>query len=175
MNEEILSPVHWYALYTKPRHEFRVNDQLLTNNFNTYLPVLKELRQWHDRKKRINSPLFPGYLFIRCQMDKINYYNILNIKGIVYVVGNKWPSLSKIPDNQISSMKLTLESKLPVNVISSLKKGDHIYIKSGVLQGVVGTLVRKNNSRMCIVIMINTLNKGLQIEVDCRKCQIEKL
>jgi transcription antitermination factor NusG len=58
------APALWHALYTKPRHEKKVADQLLDKRIDTYLPLRKILKQWSDRKKWVEEPLFKSYVFI---------------------------------------------------------------------------------------------------------------
>ena len=56
--------VGWYLIYTKPHHEKKVYTRLLERNINAFLPLTKRLRSWNDRKKYIDEPLFPSYVFI---------------------------------------------------------------------------------------------------------------
>ena len=54
----------WYALYVKSRHEYVTQGELVQKGIDTFLPSVKKLRQWKDRKKSVDFPLFPGYLFV---------------------------------------------------------------------------------------------------------------
>lgn len=54
----------WFALYTKPRHEFKALEQLREVEVDTYLPTIAVTKQWSDRKKKVIEPLFRGYIFI---------------------------------------------------------------------------------------------------------------
>ncbi|MFX0135734.1 MAG: transcription termination/antitermination protein NusG [Candidatus Hodarchaeota archaeon] len=165
----------WYALYTKFRHEFRVKEMLMVNNFDIFLPVTEVVRQWWDRKKRIQVPLFYCYIFVHCLMDKKAYYEILTTKGVVKVVGNRWPNLSRIPDYQIESIQIAINSRLHVNVLNELKKGDIAQINSGVLKGVQGILIRNNQQKSSLVISVDCMNRSLEVEVDCNNIQIDKV
>lgn len=165
----------WYALYTRCRHEFKVHTQLSSKRIHTYLPFFEEVRQWWDRKKKVKCPLFPGYIFVNCNMDKNNYYDILNTLGVVKVVGNGWPKLSRIPSEQIESIKIALESQLPINILPGLQNGDLVQVKSGILKGVRGILVKKNSKNCNIVIAIESLNQSIHVQVDCNKFQVEKI
>jgi transcription termination/antitermination protein NusG len=166
---------YWYVLYTKSCHEFKVNRLLKMNQFLTFLPTVEEIRQWCDRKKRIQRPLFQGYIFVNCCMDNRNYYNLLNTQGIVKIIGNPWPYLSKVSDQQIESIKILVENKLPINIFSGLKNGDRIKIKSGVLKGLEGILIRKNEKKFSFVISIATINQSLEINLNCKNVLFEKL
>ena len=166
---------YWYVLYTKSRHEFKVNHLLRDKNFNTYLPLKEEFRQWHDRIKQISSPLFPGYLFINCTMNKYEYYEILNCRGIVSVVGNKWPNFSTISENKIKSIRIALNNKLTVNVLNGIQKNDLIRIRSGPLKGIEGRLKRKNEKKFLLYIELETLNQSIEVQINCRNILIENI
>ena len=166
---------NWYALYTKFRHEFKVSQDLETSTIKTYLPVRNQVRQWCDRQKNIKVPLFYCYTFVNCFMDKVNYYNILNTKGVVDVVGSSWPNLSKIPNQQIESIKRALESRLAVTVLNELKKGDKVRIKSGPLKGIDGILIKKNPKKSFIVISLEYMNRSLEVEIDSDDTLVEKV
>ena len=60
----------WIAVYTKPRHEKTVENELLKKGFEVYLPILKERRKWSDRKKWVEFPLFRSYIFVRTEIKK---------------------------------------------------------------------------------------------------------
>jgi transcription antitermination factor NusG len=57
----------WYVMYTKPRHEKQVTRQLELLEINSYLPTIKTLRKWADRKKYVVMPLFPSYVFVNLE------------------------------------------------------------------------------------------------------------
>src|SRR4029453_18363229 len=74
----------WYALRTRSRHEKRVRDQLLQRNVDTFLPLCESWRQWKDRKKKIDLPLFPGYCFARFPlMDRLRVLTVLGVANLV--------------------------------------------------------------------------------------------
>ena len=54
----------WFALYTRPRHEFKALEQIKELEVETYLPTITVIKQWSDRKKKITEPLFRSYIFI---------------------------------------------------------------------------------------------------------------
>jgi len=66
-----LYPKLWYAFYCKSRSEKRLNDLLLRDGYESYLPLKTELRQWSDRRKKVKVPLLPGYVFVKCSRKDI--------------------------------------------------------------------------------------------------------
>ena len=55
----------WFAIHVRSRHEFKVSDRLTNNGIETFLPVVERMSKWKDRKKLVDFPLFPSYLFVR--------------------------------------------------------------------------------------------------------------
>ncbi|MCB0292804.1 MAG: antitermination protein NusG, partial [Calditrichaeota bacterium] len=73
----------WYALYTRPRHEKKVFDQLQEKRIEAFLPLTKELRQWKDRRRWVETPLFTGYVFInidlRFRLEALQTYGVVRL------------------------------------------------------------------------------------------------
>lgn len=76
--------MHWYAVYTKPRWEKKVADNLVRNSFESYCPLNRVLRQWHDRKKFVSEPLFASYVFVRT--EEARHAELSRISGVVNLV-----------------------------------------------------------------------------------------
>ena len=55
----------WYALYTKSRNEKKAHSALVSSGIDSFLPLIKNLKQWSDRKKWVEEPLFRSYLFVQ--------------------------------------------------------------------------------------------------------------
>ena len=77
----------WYVLYTRSRHEKKVDTLLKQQNINSFFPQIKEIKQWSDRKKKMLVPLFPNYLFV--QSDPRDFWKIKSTPGIVGFVGQR--------------------------------------------------------------------------------------
>ena len=91
----------WYAIYTRPRHEKTVNGKLLEKEFDTYLPLVKRVSQWKDRKKKIEEPLFKSYLFVYFEYKY--RFDVLETNGVVKIINfNGKPAV--VPDWQIDSL-----------------------------------------------------------------------
>jgi len=71
----------WYAVYTRSRTEKQTQELLLRSGIEVYLPLVKNLKQWSDRKKWVEEPLFRSYLFVH--ISPAEYYDVLNIPGAV--------------------------------------------------------------------------------------------
>src|SRR5437016_1067366 len=95
----------WFAAYTSANHEKRVALQVAQRSVEHFLPVYESLRQWKDRRMRVELPLFPGYVFVRLALrDRLR---VLQVPGVVRLVGfNGVPS--PLPDGEIESLRLAL-------------------------------------------------------------------
>ena len=60
----------WYAVHTRHQHEKLVAQRLVNKGFEVFLPLYTEVRQWRDRAKRLELPLFSCYVFLRGDMDR---------------------------------------------------------------------------------------------------------
>lgn len=161
----------WYAIYTRSRHEFKVNHKLTEKQFETFLPIIKSLRRWKDRKKYIEIPLFSGYLFLRCQMDDYKYLDVLKTSGVVKILGNNKRELFPIPDEEIESIRILTENDTTINNHPYVKEGKRIEIVSGPLVGSTGILVRRELYKSTVVVSVHLLGRSISVEVD--SCDIE--
>jgi transcriptional antiterminator NusG len=130
----------WYALYTNPRAEKKVHRELLIRGIETYLPLLTTLKQWSDRKKKVEIPLFNSYIFVRTELEK-NYYPILEIPGIVKFVkiGKQIPF---IRDEQIDQIKLLLSNFDDIEISNeSIGLKERVEIIAGPLTGYTGLTI----------------------------------
>ncbi len=165
-NQELDKSLKWYAIYTRSRHEFKVNQELARKQFDTFLPAVKSLRRWKDRKKYINIPLFPGYLFLHCQMDDHKYLEIQKTNGVVKVLGKNKRELFSIPDEEIESVRILTENKTTIKHHPYVKEENSIEIVNGPLAGTKGILTEKDSHKSTIVVTIHLIVKSISCEVD---------
>jgi len=100
--------MHWYLIYTKAHHEKKVKERLERERFEIFIPLVERWSQGKDCEKRIHLPLFPGYLFVRAEMNASIYLKILRIKGVhaFFCNGGK-PAI--IPDEEVESIQVPLK------------------------------------------------------------------
>ena len=152
----------WFALYTRPRFEQKVNDELLKMGMESYLPIQKTLKQWSDRKKWIDEPLFKSYCFVRIIPEY--YREPLKVTGVIRYV---WMEGKPVPvrDSEIESVRLLCLSGLPVEVVTtSMEKGQKIKIVSGSLNGLSGEYI-KNTGQHKVLVRIDSISHGLMVSV----------
>lgn len=144
---------HWYALYTKSRCEKKVREGLNKIGIEVFLPLIKELRQWKDRKKIIEVPLFKSYCFVK--VDNKEYHRVFEIKGIVrYVWFNGKPAIIK--ESEIDLLKKLVTGDYKINILSSeIKEGDKVKVTDGPLSGYVGEVIKEKTKEVVLFRLSN--------------------
>ncbi len=129
----------WYAIYSKSRSEKRVFEELKSAGIESYLPLIKVLKQWSDRKKWVELPLFRSYLFVN--IEKKDYYKVLNIQGVVRYITFEGRAVA-IPPGQILAIKQYINSEDELFEYSGeFSVGDQVEIYRGQLKGLSGHLI----------------------------------
>jgi transcriptional antiterminator RfaH len=152
----------WYITYTRPRAEKQIAIRLEKAGIPFFLPLQKELRQWSDRKKWVERPLFPSYIFVN--VDKKEYYLTLGIPGMLYYVNIKGNAVA-LTDSRMQDIKRAIESNKEVEVLSGAPvPGDVITIKRGALKGLKGTVIHYEGQHH-LLMAIEELGKYLKIKI----------
>ena len=141
----------WYALYTKSRNEKKAHAALLSSGIESFLPLIKNLKQWSDRKKWVEEPLFRSYLFVHITPKE--YYPVLNTFGIVKYITFQGKAV-EVPPGQILAIKQYIDTEdFSVETEKHFEVGDKVEIYRGPLMGLTGNLVRmKGNQKVRIEI-----------------------
>ena len=154
----------WYALRTRSRHEKVVRDRLSSSGFEPFLPLARTIRQWSDRRKSVEIPLFSGYCFARFALEA--RYSVLQIPGIVNIVGTTTPE--PIPQEELSAIKTLVASERNCDPHTYLAEGAWVEVVKGPLVGLRGQLVRKAG-RHCIVIRVHLIQQAAAVHIDARE------
>ncbi len=170
MTENPLLPA-WYVLHTKSRFENVVNDGLFKKSIDVFLPKITVASKRKDRKKMIRVPLFPGYVFVRTDLEPNHHLEIVKTVGAVKLVGNRQGPVS-VPDETIDSLKIMVATEQPISTGYQFQKGDRVMVIDGPLAGVTGIFERYGRSGR-IVVHIEALAQFAAVEVDID--QVEKL
>jgi transcription antitermination factor NusG len=165
-NEKIIrnTPIQkWYALYTNPRAEKKVEKELILRGFECYLPLQITMKQWSDRKKKVEIPLFNSYIFVRIELEK-SYYKILEIPGIVKFV-KFGKEISALRDSQIEQIKLLLSNFEDIEVNSEMiGLNEMVEVIAGPLIGLKGLTI-ENQSNKSFAIEIEQLGCFMKINL----------
>ena len=154
----------WYAVYTKPRHERKVNIHLARDGITTFLPEIERWSRRKDRKKKIMYPLFPGYLFINTELSVENRLKVIKTKGVVRILGTKGVPTA-IPAHQIDAIQKLVDSKNNVSPYPYLKKGQVVRVIGGPLNGVEGIFVSEKGKGK-LVITVDILYRSISVAIE---------
>jgi transcription antitermination factor NusG len=166
--ERYLGPVaatavrQWYAVYTLPQNERSASAHLALRDIESYLPTYEMVRKWKNRQQvKLQLPLFPSYLFVCIGAKERS--RVLAAPGVVRIVGTRRESIP-IADEIIDFLRsdLCLGRAEPYR---ELVVGERVRIKEGSMQGVEGTLVRKNN-KLRFVLSVEMIQRHVAIEID---------
>lgn len=153
----------WCVLYTKPNHEKKVDEQLRKMNLNSFLPTVKRLRIWCDRKKYVDVPLFPSYVFVQIT-NLQQYYKSLKIDGILnYVrVGNR---IARISESIINDVRKVAVNGNDIEISSErFLRGTDLVIKEGPFAGFKCESVQYRGKQKLLV-RINDLRQSILLNV----------
>ena len=153
---------HWYAIWTRGRHERKVHDEIRDRGLEVFLPTITRWSRWKDRKKQIEWPLFPGYCFARFSSSA--RLRVLACPGVVSVVSfNGEPA--PVPDHEIEGIRALLASSLSYDPCPTITTGTRVEVTHGPLKGVVGRLVRKGTQAR-LILSVDLIGQGVSVTVD---------
>jgi transcription antitermination factor NusG len=139
----------WFAIYTRPKNEKKVAEQLFKLGIDVYCPMVSQIKQWSDRKKKVESPLISSYVFVNLEEKERN--KVFEVPGIVrYLYWLGKPAI--IQDNEIALLKESLKGILTSVEVEGIQPGDSLTITNGPFQGKEGIVsqVEKNKIRLVL-------------------------
>ncbi len=152
----------WYAVFTVPQNEKSAAKHLEVRDIESFLPTYECVRVWKNRQRvKVTLPLFPTYLFVH--IDSRERVKVLGSPGVLQIVGGG-RERAAIPEAEIEFLRSNVSSQR-IEPFRELVVGTKVRIISGVMQGVQGTLVRKDD-RMRFVLSLKLINQHAAIQVD---------
>jgi transcription antitermination factor NusG len=153
----------WYAVHTMARHEKRVAAQFEEKNVHTFLPLLRQIHRWSDRRKTVEVPMFSCYAFVHIAQTTEERLKILRTSGVLAFVGNERQG-TPIPDEQIDSLRTAISENLPCFPHAFISAGRRVRIRGGSLDGVEGIFVRQGGDES-LVLSVELLHRSVAIRV----------
>jgi transcription antitermination factor NusG len=152
----------WYAVFTVPQNEKSVVKHLNLREIESFLPTYETVRVWKNRQRmKIVLPLFPGYLFVH--INSRERAKVLQSPGVLHIVGNGREYVP-LPDPDIEFLRSGL-SRQKFEPYRELVIGEKVRVKSGVMQGVCGTLVRKGSGAR-FVLTLELIHQHAAVQMD---------
>jgi transcription antitermination factor NusG len=157
----------WYALYTRSRHEKRVAACIEERGFQVYLPLVPRERQWHDRLKTIEWPMFPGYVFAR--FDPRDRVPVISAPGVVHLVGVAGQP-ARIPEADVDNVRRFAAALADTGEVPAAEPivdtGERVRVVRGPFKDVRGVVVESRSSRRALVqVGLKAIGRGLKVEV----------
>ncbi|MBC2694534.1 MAG: UpxY family transcription antiterminator [Desulfobacteraceae bacterium] len=153
----------WYVLHTKSRFESVLNDGLIKKSIEVFLPKIKVRSKRRDRKAIIQVPLFPGYLFVKSDLDPYEHIEIVKTVGAVRIIGNKDGPLA-VSNESIESLQIMVAGNNDVTTGKHLRKGDIVMVVNGPFTSVTGTFISYKGKER-VVVYIEALGQFASVEV----------
>jgi transcription antitermination factor NusG len=156
---------HWYAVYTRSRHEKQVEAMLGRMSLETYLPLRRTWSRRQDRRAEVDLPALPGYLFVRCALYAEVRAQIKKASGVIRLVETAGQACV-IPDAQIESLRVVLARSFDVESHPYFNIGDRVSVVRGPLVGAEGQLLRVAAGRHKLVVAVEFVSQAVSVEID---------
>ena len=155
-------PLRWYALYTRSRCERRITQDLEEKGLESYAPFHTVVRQWSDRRKKVQMPLFSCYVFVRTSPQQ--RMAAIQTDGVAYMVSVKGvPSV--VPDHEIEAIRRVLSTNCDFEPVAYPSVGEIVSVIRGPLAGISGRIVEYHGTKR-LVIGVAQIKHGISVVVD---------
>ncbi len=158
------APMRWFAIHSRSRHEKKIASALQEKGFSAFLPLVEQVHQWSDRRKKVEVPLFPGYLFVQLSSASDIRLMLFQTPGVIGLVGDHGKG-APIPERQIEEVRTILAGKAEFTAIPFLKVGQRVRVHGGPMDGIEGILTALHGSRR-LVISIDAIQRSLALTIE---------
>lgn len=156
--------MNWYAIYTKPKQEDRVAENLSRASLAVFNPHLGRKKLIRGKYEQVIRPFFPCYVF--AQFDPVRHYHMIKytrgVRGLVGSAGVPWP----VSDDIIGIIRDRMTDEGLIVIRPDIKVGDRVEIAEGPLQGFVGIFEKEMQDRDRVVILLNTIEYQATVEIE---------
>jgi transcription antitermination factor NusG len=150
----------WYAFVTRPRHEKKVQHYLDQAEIENFLPLHRSLRQWKDRRRWVEAPLFSCYIFVRIAYAR--RYDVLQVPSVARLVTfNNEPTPVRV--EELEAVRRILGAPHVLSVEDGILPGSRVRITSGPLQGLEGVLTELRGNKW-FVVHIEAIGKSILLQ-----------
>jgi transcriptional antiterminator NusG len=154
----------WFAILARTCREKTAALLLQNAGYECFVPISKYKRQWSDRMKDVEVPLFPGYFF--CRLNPANRLAVLMTPGVIQIVGvGKTPI--PVEEEEIAAIQRVGKSGLPTMPWPYMEVGHMVRIEEGPLRGLTGIVI-KIKAGIKLVMSVSLLQRSVAVEIDRR-------
>jgi len=159
----------WFVIYTKSRSEKKVADELSRRGVDVYCPVRKVERQWSDRKKIVEEPLFRSYVFVRVlPKDRQVVFGVDGVVRYLFWLGQP----AEVLPEEIQAIKDLLNEFDHINLnVDYFEPNDRLVFNSGAFSGQEGHVISQDGSKIRVYLP----KLGVQITVDASANKVGKI
>lgn len=154
--------IRWYAVATRSRFEKKLDLELRRRGVECFLPLIEEIHLWSDRRKKVQEPLFRGYLFVR--IDIRERFQVLQTDGAVRIV-SIGAKPAPIPDEQINWVRILARHPDAIRRTEYIAIGDTVRIIAGPFRGVEG-IVTRNGDTVRVAVALGSIAQAVSVDVD---------
>lgn len=158
-----MNKLPWLVFYTKSRHEKKVRDILERRGFSVFLPMQEVMRQWSDRKKKVEVPLFNSYIFVAAPDHQIE--SVLQVPGVAWSIRhNGKPAI--LHSREYDIIVRFIETGLLMETFSmeSIEIGEGVVVQDGPLKGLRGYISGKNKEKFMVI--LEGLGQAIRVEME---------
>lgn len=153
------SKMEWFALYTKPRNEKKVAENLAALGIEVYCPLVTTIKQWSDRKKKVESPLIPSYVFVK--IEEAYRKDVFQVAGVVqYVFWLGKPA--KIQPYEIEALKTQLAAPVINVLIETWTPNAQIQISEGPFKNQMAVVEKVSTNKVTLILK----SLGIRLIID---------
>lgn len=158
----------WFVIITKPRAEKKVGKRLAEIGVENFVPLHKQLRQWHDRKKWVEVPLFGSYIFVKLEEKERNkVFDVVGVLRYLSISGK----ISILKDEELERIKTLCNFDGEIEISdTALEIGEKVMVMEGYFTGFIGTLISVANKDK-IWIHFPDLNCFASVEIEKKFCK----
>ncbi len=139
----------WYVIYTKPRNEKKVADRLKQIGIDVYCPMITMVKQWSDRKKKVEIPLLNSYVFVNLnEKDRELVFQVSGVVRYLFWLGK--PAV--VRGEEIDALQDGLKETISSFEVSAIKIGDMLPIPTGPFQGKEGIIKQINKNSLQLIL-----------------------
>jgi transcriptional antiterminator RfaH len=154
----------WYILYTRHHHERSVHKRLLDKGFQAYLPLAMVWRKSNSRHRRVATPLFPRYVFVRCFLEVYAHLELISLPGVMRILEDTQERFCIVPEEEIQVLRKLCDSDVSLERTGYQPQGQSVEVVRGQLQGISGVIRDETNTSL--LVPIPTLQTSVAVEID---------
>jgi transcriptional antiterminator NusG len=157
----------WFVFYTKSRQEKKVDELLKRKGFESYLPLQTVMKQWSDRKKKVEVPLFNSYIFVSADEHAIQ--DILQVPGVAWNIRLNGKAAVLHP-KELATIRRFIDTGLFIEtkaIDESLERGDSVEVIDGPLRGERGMLADFHNGAKFTVVL-GSIGQVITVQLEAK-------